>query len=90
MAKSASIEFDEKSLGILKNVDSLHRNSLVNIGLALVSQTGYYRTLAGITPEDLGDVAGLENLDAVIEKVQETKTETKSGAGADWDDEDFF
>ena len=92
MAKSVSIEFDEASLKILKDVDSIHRNSLINVGLALVKCTGYYKTLAGIGPETLEDVAGLDELDKVLEeKSQEIKKDTKKATTTDWgSDDDFF
>jgi len=91
MGKSVNIEFDDVSLGILKSVDALHRNSLVNIGLALASKTGYYKTLAGIGPEDLTEVADLSDLNEVLEKEIKAKDEpAKTKSTTAWDDEEFF
>jgi len=90
MATGVNIEFDEASLGILKKVDGIHRNSLINVGLALVSKTGYYKTLAGIGPEELAEVAGLNELDKVLEESSENPTETKKDSPTWGSDDDFF
>jgi len=66
-AQNLGINLDQKSIDILKKVDSIHRDSLINVGLALVSKTGYYKTLAGLTDvqddDDLDEVASLDVLD---------------------------
>jgi len=63
-AQNLGINLDQKSIDILKKVDAIHRDSLINVGLALVSKTGYYKTLAGISDaEDLEEVASLDVLD---------------------------
>jgi len=63
-AQNLGINLDSKSIEILKKVDSIHRDSLINVGLALVAKTGYYKTLAGISDvEDLEEVASLDVLD---------------------------
>jgi hypothetical protein len=60
-AQNLGINLDPKSIDILKKVDAIHRDSLINIAIALVSKTGYYKTLTGIdAPEDLDEVASLE------------------------------
>lgn len=87
MGQAVSIEFDENSLKILKEVDQIHRNSLINVGLALASKTGYYKTLTGKV-ENLADVAGLDiaNIgDSPKEKDISEKQATKKAA-IDWDD----
>jgi hypothetical protein len=59
--KKVEIALDDASVDILKGVDDIHRNSIVNIGLALVSKTGYYKTLTGKSEaEDLEDIASLD------------------------------
>ena len=63
-ATNIGINLDESSIKILKKVDSIHRDSLINVGLALVAKTGYYKTLTGISDaEDLEDIASLDILD---------------------------
>jgi len=75
-AQNLSINLDSKSIDILKKVDSIHRDSLINVGLALVAKTGYYQTLAGISEaEDLEDVASLDILDD-----DEAPTKTKKSS----------
>jgi hypothetical protein len=71
--KKVEIALDDSSVEILKGVDDIHRNSIVNIGLALVSKTGYYKTLTGKSEaEDLEDIASLDIED------EEGETKTKS------------
>lgn len=57
-----SVKLDDKSVQILKGVDTIHRDSIINVGLALVAKTGYYKTLTGKTEPDadLDDVASLD------------------------------
>jgi hypothetical protein len=65
-AQNLRINLDGKSIEILKKVDSIHRDSLINVGLAIVTKTGYYKTLAGISEaevKELEDVASLDVLD---------------------------
>ena len=60
-AQNLAINLDEASIDILRKVNKIHRDSLINVGLALVKQTGYYKTLAGIAEaETLDDVASLD------------------------------
>jgi len=65
-AQNLGINLDSKSIAILKEVDAVHRDSLINVGIALVSKTGYYKTLAGISEtEDLDEVASLDVIDGI-------------------------
>ena len=60
-AQNVNISLDTKSIEILRQVDAIHRDSLINVGLALVEKTGYFKTLAGINKsDDLGDIASLD------------------------------
>jgi hypothetical protein len=77
-AENLGINLDSKSIDILKKVDAIHRDSLINVGLALVAKTGYYKTLAGISDaEDLDEVASLDVLDEDGEKPVSTKKSKK-------------
>jgi hypothetical protein len=63
-AQNLGINLDSKSIDILKKVDAIHRDSLINVGLQLVAKTGYFKTLAGLNnTEDLDDVASLDILE---------------------------
>ena len=90
-ATTVPVEFDDNSLQILKGVDSIHRNSLINLGLALISKTGYYSTLSGKSPNELVDVVNLDNLLADAD-VKSAKTAEESNAVSapkatvSWDD----
>ncbi len=70
------IEFDENSLRVLKEVDKLHRNSLINVALALVSKTEYYKTLTGQGSEEVSEALSLSSLDDHIETKSQKSTET--------------
>jgi len=63
MAKSTNIELDDRSLGVLKNVDGIHRNSLINLGIIMISKTPYYKSLIG----DVEDAMEVVNLNEVID-----------------------
>ena len=89
MAKQVNVNFDDNSQGILKDVDAIHRDSLINVGLALVSKTEYYRTLTGATSEALTKVASLSSLDELEAELEETVTASKpapANGASDWDD----
>jgi len=60
-AQNLGINLDSRSIEILKKVESLHRDSLINVAIALVEKTGYYKTLTGKNSEaDLEDVTSLD------------------------------
>ena len=82
--KEMPIQFDDKSIEILKQVDGVHRHSLVNVALAMISKTGYYKTLTGVVGTDIDDIVGLESHDQDNVKVtkDEPKQETKATS---WD-----
>jgi hypothetical protein len=78
-AKSLNISLDANSIEILKSVDAIHRDSLINVGLSLVQKTGYYKTIAGINDtEDLEDVASLDLDDEGGTRSTSTKSTKKS------------
>jgi len=90
---SVSINLDEHSVKTIKKVNSIHRDSLINIGIAMVAKTPYYKTLLGVEQEDLDEVASLDMLDEENEtttskkskKKEETKTEVKAKPTSSWD-----
>ena len=83
------VQFDENSKTILKKVDAIHRDSLINVALAIVSNTGYYKTLTGELSSDISDVVSLSSLSSLDtpeeskEDKQQVATPTK--AATDWD-----
>ena len=88
MAKNVNVSFDENSEKILKEVDEIHRNSLINIGLALASRTEYYKTLTGTPNPKLTKVASLGSLDELEEELEDEvkpKAKTVVSGGDDWD-----
>jgi len=72
MSTAVNIEFDENSLKILKDVDSIHRHSLVNLGLAMIAKTPYYKTLTGDISSDVLNTVTLNELDTVNTNVGTT------------------
>ena len=92
MGKSVSIEFDDNSLKILKNVDQIHRNSLINIGLALAARTEYYKTLTGEASGSLDkvvslDIDSIDSIDTDKDSNQnELEPKSKTKKSINWDD----
>ena len=73
-AQNLGINLDSRSIEILKKVESLHRDSLINVAIALVEKTGYYKTLTGKNSEaDLEDVTSLD-----IETEEDSSTSSTS------------
>ena len=64
--KEVKIKLDDKSLEILKEIDTIHRESIINFGLRLASQTEYFKILKG-------EIEKIE-----IEEVSNISTETKT------------
>jgi hypothetical protein len=65
--KEVKIKLDDKSLEILKEIDPIHRESVINFGIRLASQTEYFKILKG-------EVEEAENIVAINE---ERKTNSK-------------
>ena len=86
MSQSLPIELDDKSIEILKSVDSVHRNSLVNVALAMISKTPYYRTLMGLINDEPDLAVSLESLDLLSEPKEESKPKAKKSTNIDWDE----
>ena len=96
-AKSLNINLDPKSIEILKGVDAIHRDSLINVGLALVEKTGYYKTLSGKNDTEILeevvslDVASLDgessgtSVSSVSKNVTSTKEELPKTPATTWD-----
>jgi len=83
--KEVKIRLDDKSLEILKDIDSIHRESIINFGVRLAAQTEYFKILKG-------EIEDAENLVSINEeKTKETKVEeeTKSDTGIDLSDLGF-
>jgi hypothetical protein len=65
--KEVKIKLDDKSLEILKDVDPIHRESIINFGVRLASQTEYFKILKG----------ELEEAEDLVSINEETKTSKK-------------
>lgn len=92
-SKEFSVTLDSKSIGILKKVDNIHKSSMINIGLALIEKTGYYKTLCNNPVNTIEEVVSLSveslGINGVgISTVNPTKVEapkvTKKPS-TDWD-----
>lgn len=74
--KEVTIQLDDKSIEILKNVEEIHRTSLINVGLALVSKTGFYKTLCNKNESsNLDDILSLD-----VEQDKGSSTSGTSGS----------
>jgi len=67
--KEVKIKLDDKSLEILKEIDTIHRESIINFGIRLASQTEYFKILKGEI-EKVEDIVSINE-----EKKEETKEE---------------
>lgn len=86
---ATSVNFDKNSTEILKRIEPIHRESLINLGLALISKTGYYKTLTGDISETLENVTSLDNLEqelntTVVKNKDPIKVEISPASS--WDD----
>ena len=80
--KEVKIKLDEKSLEILKEVDPIHRESIINFGIRLAANTEYFKILKG-------EIDSQVSLNETIEKT-ETKSEVKNeDSGIDLSDLGF-
>jgi hypothetical protein len=79
--KEVKIRLDDKSIEILNEINPIHRESIVNFGIRLASETDYFKILKG--------VENAENLVSINEEKpkKESKKETpKTDMGIDLSD----
>jgi len=94
--KEITIKLDGNSIDVLKQVDSMYRESIINIGIRMISLTPYYKFLSG--KDDVADINALTSLDTncntnallASEKSQEVVNEApsklKRKTKSSWDD----
>jgi len=80
--KEVKIRLDEKSIEILNEIDSIHRESIVNFGIRLASETDYFKILKGETES----AENLVQINEETHKKQEVKEEVSSNCGIDLSD----
>jgi len=74
MAKSTNVELDDISLNILKQVDGVHRNSLINLGIIAISKTEYFKSLTGNPSEDISKIVDLNDAVSNTDNLKEETT----------------
>lgn len=88
-SKQVTIKLDPISIEIIRKVDPIHRDSMINLGLALVSKTGYYNTITGNIGKELSDVTDLgmsvDNISNKVESKPVDKAPPKKTTSS-WDD----
>ena len=73
------IILDTNSLELLEKVHPVHRHSLINVAISLISKTDYYRTLTGEINEDLNKVTDIGiSATSSNDDLQNIKTESNS------------
>jgi len=77
--KEVKIKLDEISLEILKDIDPIHRESIINFGIRLSSQTEYFKILKGEVEENLISLNEEE-------EVKEETTSNSNSSGIDLSD----
>jgi len=73
--KEVKIKLDDKSLEILKEIDTIHRESIINFGIRLASQTEYFKILKGEV-EKVEDIVSIN--ENKKEEIKEEKVENTS------------
>jgi len=73
--KEVKIKLDDKSIEILKEVEAIHRDSLINFSIRLLEQHPHYKIIKGEI-EDLEKLNNIENIkdipnSNIQEKVEE-------------------
>lgn len=63
--KTVSVTLDKNSIAILKQIDNIHKSSLINLAISLISKTGYYQTLIGNPGDSLESITELTSLDNI-------------------------
>ncbi len=76
-SKSVNVSLDKHSIEILKQVDNIHKSSLINLAISLISKTGYYKTLTGNIGDSLESVTSLDSLDSLTENTTVVKIKDK-------------
>jgi len=84
MAQEIKVTLDNKSIEILKKVDMIHRDTILNLGIALIEKTGLYKTLTNEkTSDKLDEIISLDNLPTITKNEEKTKVESRTKS---WDD----
>ena len=73
--KEVKIKLDDVSLEILKDVDPIHRESVINFGIRLASQTDYFKILKGEV-EEANDLVALNEEKVETQQTSESPTDT--------------
>ena len=85
-AKEIKVILEEDALKILKEVDAIHRNTLINIGLKLVQKTELFKTLTGDSSEEIQKIASLDNIGQIEQSAQKEEAKTEEAdIGVSWD-----
>ena len=74
--KEVKIKLDDKSLEILKEIDTIHRESIINFGLRLASQTEYFKILKGEINIEIEEVSNISTETKVESKPEPVKEDT--------------
>ena len=73
------IMFDQQTWEILEQINPIHRHSLINAAIKMISKTNYYKELAGlIDTEQSDEVVDLNNTSvSVISEIKSQEPEIK-------------
>ena len=82
--KEVKLKLDDKSIEILSEIDNIHRESIINFGIRLASQTEYFKVLKG---DD--DVEVLNEISSETKEEVKQVEETAPTSGVDLSDLGF-
>lgn len=81
--KEVKIRLDDKSVDILKEVEAIHRDSLINFAIRLLENHPHYKIIKG----EIESIEEVSNLDVINEtKVEEKQTEKIEEPDATFDE----
>jgi hypothetical protein len=80
------IMFDEVTWEILNKINPIHRHSLINLAIKMISKTNYYKEIAGLveveTPNEVVDLDNSENIKTkeTTKEIEDSKPKKKKSA----------
>jgi hypothetical protein len=74
--KEIKVVFDNLSLDILRKVDTIHRQSMINYAIRLVDETDVFKILSGEKDVEVSIDNKTKDVEETVETVEETKQES--------------
>jgi len=84
--KEVKIRLDDKSVEILKEVEAIHRDSLINFAIRLLEEHPHYKIIKGEKVENITELNKSEDVSKLnnLEEETETKKEEYDVSFDEW------